>query len=196
VSFGLLPVGEANCGKSPRRTWQRSTVFRAKTVMVCCILPLFSVLLTLSSEYAFQAQQRYQAALQAGAFEAELVPVALPPRKGVAQSLTADEHPRANTTLQTLSSLSSVFIPKEGTVTAGNASGICDGAAANVVMSEKSLERYGVKPLARIASYAWSACEPEIMGIGPVASIQSALAKIGKKIDDMDIIEINEVCDC
>jgi acetyl-CoA acyltransferase 2 len=122
-----------------------------------------------------------------------MIPVCLPSRKGVAQTLEVDEHPRASTTIESLGKLPAVFIPKTGTVTAGSASGICDGGAANVVMSEQSLKQYGVKPLARIASYAWSACEPEIMGIGPVASIQAALAKIGKKIDDMDIIEINEV---
>lgn len=78
-------------------------------------------------------------------------------------------------------------------VTAANASGICDGAAANIVMSEDALKKYGVKPLVRIAGYAWSACEPEIMGIGPVVSIRNALAKVGKNIGDMDIIEVNEV---
>jgi acetyl-CoA acyltransferase 2 len=140
-----------------------------------------------------QSQQRYAKALADGAFAAELTPVTLPPKKGQPQSLEADEHPRPQTTLQSLGSLPSVFVKDTGVVTAGNASGICDGAAANVVMSEAAIKQYNVKPLARIAAYAWSACEPEIMGIGPVASIQEALKKVGKTIGDMDIIEINEV---
>jgi acetyl-CoA acyltransferase 2 len=78
-------------------------------------------------------------------------------------------------------------------VSAGNASGICDGAAANIVMSEDALAKFGVKPLARVAAYAWSACEPEIMGIGPVVAVRQALEKIGKTVGDMDIIEVNEV---
>ncbi|KAK1921183.1 acetyl-coenzyme A acyltransferase 2 [Papiliotrema laurentii] len=145
-----------------------------------------------SDEYALQSQQRYAKALADGAFAAELTPVTLPPKKGQPQSLEADEHPRPQTTLQSLGSLPSVFVKDTGVVTAGNASGICDGAAANVVMSDAAIKQYNVKPLARIAAYAWSACEPEIMGIGPVASIQEALKKVGKTIGDMDIIEINE----
>jgi acetyl-CoA acyltransferase 2 len=94
--------------------------------------------------------------------------------------------------VQSLGKLPPVFA-RDGVVTAGNASGICDGGAANVVMSEQALKDYGVKPLARVASYAWSACEPEIMGIGPVVSVQQALGKIGKTIGDMDLIEVNEV---
>ncbi|RSH84007.1 hypothetical protein EHS25_005252 [Saitozyma podzolica] len=141
--------------------------------------------------YALMTQQRYAAALSAGAFAGEIVPVSLKPKKGVPQSLETDEHPRPQSTLASLGSLASVF-QKDGTVTAGNASGICDGGAANVVMSESALGKYGVKPLARIAAYAWSACEPEIMGIGPVVSVRNALQKIGKTVNDMDIIEVNE----
>lgn len=77
-------------------------------------------------------------------------------------------------------------------VTAGNASGICDGAAANVVASEEALKRYGLKPLARIVSYGYSACEPEIMGIGPVESMKKALQRASMSMDDMDLIEVNE----
>jgi acetyl-CoA acyltransferase 2 len=139
-------------------------------------------------------QQRYASALAEGAFAAELTPVILPAKKGQPQSLDADEHPRPQTTLQSLEKLPPVFIKDSGVVTAGNASGICDGAAANIVMSENAVKQYGVKPLARIAAYAWSACEPEIMGIGPVASVREALRKVGKSVSDMDIIEVNEVC--
>ncbi|KAK6904677.1 hypothetical protein I203_105493 [Kwoniella mangroviensis CBS 8507] len=142
--------------------------------------------------FALMSQQRYAAGLAAGAFSSELVPVKLKPVKGVPQTLEADEHPRPQTSIQSLQKLSSVFIKETGVVTAGNASGICDGGAANIVMSESSLQKYGVKPLARIAAYSWSACEPEIMGIGPVVAVRNALEKIGKTVGDMDIIEVNE----
>jgi acetyl-CoA acyltransferase 2 len=141
-----------------------------------------------------QTQQRYAQALADGAFKGEITPVELPPKKGQPQSLEADEHPRAQTTTESLAKLAPVFIKGTGVVTAGNASGICDGAAANIVMSGDAAKKYGVKPLARIAAYSWSACEPEIMGIGPVVSVQEALKKIGKTVHDMDIIEVNEVC--
>ncbi len=90
---------------------------------------------------------------------------------------TTDEHPRPQTTLSSLAGLRPVFIPKTGTVTAGNASGISDGGAANVVMSEEAVKKYGVTPLARVAGYAWSACEPATMGLGPVISCQLALQR-------------------
>ncbi|RSH95226.1 hypothetical protein EHS25_000312 [Saitozyma podzolica] len=141
-------------------------------------------------DYALRSQKRYAAALADGAFSAELTSVSLQTRKGL--SILVDEHPRPQSTLESLASLSPAFIPSGGTVTAGNASGICDGAAANIVMSESSLKRYNVRPLARIASYAWSACEPGIMGIGPVAATREALRKAGKSIGEMDLLEINE----
>ncbi|KAK8844783.1 hypothetical protein IAR55_006633 [Kwoniella newhampshirensis] len=142
--------------------------------------------------FALMSQQRYGAGLAAGAFVSELVPVTLKPIKGVPQTLSADEHPRPQSTLASLEKLPPVFVKETGTVTAGNASGICDGGAANIVMSEQALGKYGVKPLARIASYSWSACEPEIMGIGPVVAVREALRKIGKTVQDMDLIEVNE----
>ncbi|WRT63170.1 uncharacterized protein IL334_000073 [Kwoniella shivajii] len=142
--------------------------------------------------YALQSQQRYGEGLAAGAFTSELIPISLKPVKGVPQTLEADEHPRPQASIASLKKLPSVFEKNTGVVTAGNASGICDGAAANIVMSESSLQTYGVKPLARIASYSWSACEPEIMGIGPVVAVRRALEKIGKTVQDMDIIEVNE----
>ncbi|KIR35560.1 acetyl-CoA acyltransferase 2 [Cryptococcus deuterogattii 99/473] len=142
--------------------------------------------------FALMSQQRYADGLAAGAFTSELTPVTLKPIKGVPQSLEADEHPRPQSTLASLQKLPSVFIKGSGVVTAGNASGICDGAAANVLMSEEAVNKYGVRPLARIASYAWSACEPEIMGIGPVVAVREALKKVGKSVGEMDIIELNE----
>ena len=102
-----------------------------------------------------------------------------------------DEHPRPQTTMQSLAKLPPVF-KKDGTVTAGNASGICDGAAANVVASEDALWKHDLKPLARIAGYGVTACEPSIMGIGPVAASKLALERAGLKMSDMDLIEVNE----
>lgn len=90
--------------------------------------------------------------------------------------MTVDEHPRPQTSLDSLAKLRPVF-EKTGTVTAGNASGISDGAAANVVVSEEAVKRYGLKPLARVAGYAWSACEPATMGMGPVESCRVALQR-------------------
>ncbi|ODN73722.1 hypothetical protein L202_07262 [Cryptococcus amylolentus CBS 6039] len=142
--------------------------------------------------YALMSQTRYAEALSSGAFSSELTSIPLKPLKSIPQSISSDEHPRPQTTLSSLSKLPSVFIPKTGVVTAGNASGICDGAAANVVMSENAVKKWGVEPLVRVAGYAWSACEPEIMGIGPVVSVREALKKAGKGLGDMDIIEVNE----
>ncbi|KAI9633252.1 putative acetyl-coenzyme A acyltransferase 2 [Dioszegia hungarica] len=141
--------------------------------------------------YALQSQERYAAGLSAGAFSSELTPVALRPSRKGPSSLTADEHPRPQSNAASLAKLSPVFA-RDGVVTAANASGICDGAAANVVMSEEAMKRFGVTPLVRVAGYAWSACEPEIMGIGPVVSVRKALERVGKTIGDMDIIEVNE----
>ncbi|SNX84929.1 probable ERG10 - acetyl-CoA C-acetyltransferase, cytosolic [Melanopsichium pennsylvanicum] len=140
--------------------------------------------------YALQTQQRYQAALADGAFKDEIVPVEIKSKKST-ETFTADEHPRAKTTVESLAKLPSVF-KKEGTVSAGNASGICDGAAANVIVSEKAVKEFGLKPLARILSYGVTACEPSIMGIGPVEASKLALSRAGLKVSDMDLIEVNE----
>ncbi|WVO15105.1 hypothetical protein L204_102749 [Cryptococcus depauperatus] len=142
--------------------------------------------------YALMSQQRYSEGLKGGAFASELVPVALKPVKGVPQFLQADEYPRPQSTLVSLGKLPSVFVKSTGVVTAGNASGICDGAAANIIMSKEALDKWGIRPLARIAGYAWSACEPEIMGIGPVVAVKEALKNAGKLLADMDMIDINE----
>ncbi|CAO1617907.1 unnamed protein product [Parajaminaea phylloscopi] len=141
-------------------------------------------------QFALQSQQRFAKGLEEGAFTGEIAPVEVPIKK-TSETMTADEHPRAKTTIESLTKLPSVF-KKEGAVTAGNASGICDGGAANIVASEEALKRYGLKPLARIVSYAYSACEPSIMGIGPVKSIQLALERAGMTLDQMDFVEVNE----
>lgn len=106
--------------------------------------------------------------------------------------MTVDEHPRGKTTIESLNKLPSVF-KKEGTVTAGNASGICDGAAANVIASEAAIKEQNLKPLARIVSYGVTACEPSIMGIGPVEAIKLAMSRAGGlTMQDIDLWEVNE----
>jgi acetyl-CoA acyltransferase 2 len=106
--------------------------------------------------------------------------------------MTTDEHPRGKTTIESLAKLPSVF-KKNGTVTAGNASGICDGAAANIIASEEAVKEQGLKPLARIVSYGVTACEPSIMGIGPVEAIKLALSRSGGlTMQDIDLFEVNE----
>lgn len=141
-------------------------------------------------EYALQSQTRWAEAQKAGAFKDEIVPVEVKVKKDTVVFDT-DEHPRPQTTMQSLAKLPPVF-KKDGTVTAGNASGICDGAAANVVASEDALWKHDLKPLARIAGYGVTACEPSIMGIGPVAASKLALERAGLKMSDMDLIEVNE----
>lgn len=143
--------------------------------------------------YALQSQTRWAKAQSEGAFRDEITPVSVKVKRAV-ESFEVDEHPRPQTTLASLAKLPSVFEKDTGTVTAGNASGIGDGAAANVIVSEEALKRYGIKPLARIVSYGISAVDPTIMGIGPVEAIKIALQRANLKLDDMDLIDVNEVC--
>lgn len=126
--------------------------------------------------------------LDAGAFADEIVPISLPSRKKGAdpEIFSIDEHPRPQTTVASLGKLPTVF-KKGGIVTAGTASGIADGAAANVVVSQKAVDEYGLKPLAKVLAYHVVAVEPSIMGIGPVEAIRGALGKAGLKIEDIDV---------
>ncbi|KAG0228116.1 3-ketoacyl-CoA thiolase, mitochondrial [Actinomortierella wolfii] len=141
-------------------------------------------------EYALSSQQRWAAAHKAGRFNAEIVPVEYKVKKAV-EVLSHDEHARPNTTLEGLAKLPPVF-KKDGTVSAGNASGIADGAGAVVVASEQAVKEHGLKPLAKVVSYHVTAVDPSIMGIGPVTAIQGALKKAGLGLNDMDLVEINE----
>ncbi|KAJ3015752.1 3-ketoacyl-CoA thiolase, mitochondrial [Thoreauomyces humboldtii] len=142
-------------------------------------------------EFALQSQQRWAKAHAAGIFDAEVEPVEIKTRKGV-ELFTKDEHPRPSTTIESLAKLGSVFIKETGTVTAGNASGICDGAASLVVASEDAVKSHSLKPLARIVSWHYSGVDPNIMGIGPVPAVKGALKKAGLELKDMGIIELNE----
>ena len=140
-------------------------------------------------EYALLSQQRAYTAIKEGVFKEEIVPVKVKTRQG-AGVFAVDEHPRA-TTIDELSALKPVFM-KEGTVTAGNSSGINDGASAAVIMSADRAKSLGLKPLARILSTVTVGCEPEIMGIGPIYAIPKAIKLAGLKKSDVDYYEINE----
>ncbi|MFH1538904.1 MAG: acetyl-CoA C-acetyltransferase [bacterium] len=142
-------------------------------------------------ELAFTSHRRACKAIEDGKFKDEIVPVPVKQRKGDPKMVDTDEHPRADTTMEQLAKLKTVF-KKDGTVTAGNSSGINDGAAAVVLMSAKKAESLGVKPLARIVSHAAAGCEPELMGYGPVPATKKALERAGMTLDQMELIEINE----
>ena len=142
-------------------------------------------------ELALASQQKAEAAIKSGRFKDEIVPVPIPQQKGGTGVFDTDEHPRFGTTLDALAKLKPAFDPK-GTVTAGNASGINDGAAIIIVMSEEKAASLGLKPMAFIRAYASSGVDPAIMGIGPVRASQKALAKAGWTVADLELIEANE----
>ncbi len=141
-------------------------------------------------QMALASQQKAEAAIASGAFKAEIVPVTIKSKKGDTV-IDTDEHPRAGTTLEALAKLRPAF-DKDGTVTAGNASGINDGAAAVVLMSAETAKKHGLKPLARIASWATAGVDPAIMGSGPIPATELALKKAGWQVADLDLIEANE----
>ncbi|MEM5818845.1 MAG: acetyl-CoA C-acetyltransferase, partial [Desulfitobacterium hafniense] len=140
---------------------------------------------------ALRSQNRAEAAIQSGLFDEEIVPVEIPQKKGEPLVFSQDEFPRFGTTADTLTKLRPAF-KKEGTVTAGNASGINDGAAAVVVMSKEKAEELGLAVLAKITSWASAGVDPLIMGTGPIPATRKALAKAGLTIADIDLVEANE----
>lgn len=142
-------------------------------------------------EYAFNSQRKYQRALEKGRFRREIVPVFVPYPKGDTALFDADEPPRLSS-MEKLASIKPAFQPVDGTVTAGNSSGINDGAAAVLVVSEEALKRYNLKPLARIVSSAVAGVDPALMGLGPVPATQKALLRAGLTVNDLDLIELNE----
>ena len=141
--------------------------------------------------FAARSQARAVAAQENGTLAAEIVPVTIPQRRGDPVVVEKDEHPRAGTTVEKLAGLPTPF-REGGTVTAGNASGVNDGAAAMFVASEKAVADYGLKPVARVVGMATAGVPPRIMGIGPAPASEKLLARLGLKIDDMDVIELNE----
>jgi acetyl-CoA C-acetyltransferase len=140
--------------------------------------------------FALASQQKAAAAIREGRFKDEVVPVVIKGRKGDV-TVEIDEHPKADTTPESLAKIRPAF-KKDGTVTAGNASGINDGAAAVVLMTAEEAERRGVTPLARIASWATAGVDPQIMGTGPIPASRKALEKAGWKPQDLDLVEANE----
>ncbi|HYE13909.1 MAG TPA: thiolase family protein, partial [Pyrinomonadaceae bacterium] len=144
-------------------------------------------------EYALRSQQRAAAAIDGGRFDDEITPVEVKGRKGETTHFSRDEHPRAGTNIESLRKLPPVF-SKDGTVTAGNSSGITDGAAAVVVIGEEALKAAGgrVRPLARIVDYEFAGVAPEIMGIGPVPAVRRLLERRKLTLDGIDLVELNE----
>ena len=141
--------------------------------------------------YAAESQRRAESAIKAGLFRDEIVPVQIPQKKGDPIAFDTDEYPRAGTTAEKLAGLKPAF-KKDGTVTAGNASGINDGAAALVVATAERAARLGRKPLARILSFASTGVDPAIMGMGPVPAVKKALDRARLKASDIDLFELNE----
>jgi acetyl-CoA C-acetyltransferase len=140
---------------------------------------------------ALTSHQRAVAAIAAGRFKDQIVPVEIASRKGPTVFDT-DEHPRADTTLESLSKMKPAFKKEGGCVTAGNASGINDGAAAVMLATEAAVKRLNLTPLARLVGYAHAGVEPELMGIGPVPATRAVLERTGLKVSDLDVIEANE----
>lgn len=140
---------------------------------------------------AVESHKRASAAIREGRFKSQIVPIVTKGKKGDVVFDT-DEHPRADATLEDMAKLKPVFVKDNGTVTAGNASGINDGAAALVLMERATADKRGVQPLGRLVAYAHAGVDPKYMGIGPVPASRTALARAGLKIDQMDVIEANE----
>ncbi|XP_043074556.1 acetyl-CoA acetyltransferase, cytosolic [Puntigrus tetrazona] len=143
-------------------------------------------------QFAVTSQNRTEAAQKAGHFHQEIVPVTVPSRKGPVE-VKADEFPRHGSNVDAMSKLKPCFVKDgSGTVTAGNASGINDGAAATVLMSQSEAQRRGLKPMARITAWAQAGLDPSVMGTGPIPAIRKAVDKAGWKLDEVDLFEINE----
>jgi acetyl-CoA C-acetyltransferase len=151
----------------------------------------YSILREEQDEFALASQQKMAAAMADGRFDGQIVPITIPVRKGEPIVFKKDEHPRPQTTMDALTKLQTAFL-QGGTVTAGSSSGLNDAAAALVIMSREKAQELGVKPMAVIREQAIAGVDPNIMGIGPVPAVRKVLERSGLKLDDMDLIEINE----
>jgi acetyl-CoA C-acetyltransferase len=151
----------------------------------------YGILRAEQDAYAAESQRRAARANESGRFADEIAPVEIAGRKGTTR-VEKDEHPRPDTTVEALAKLPPVFDPENGTVHAGNSSGITDGAAALVLGSEEEANKSGVEPLARVLAWTSAGVDPARMGIGPVPAIKAILQKAGKKLSDVDLVELNE----
>jgi len=142
--------------------------------------------------FALESQQRAVAAIDAGRFDGQIVPVEVPQRRGDPVVVARDEHPRGDTSLEALAKLRPAFRPEGGSVTAGNSSGINDGASAVLVVEAERARALGLRPMARVLSTAIAGVDPAVMGIGPVPATRKALARAGIEVGDLDLVELNE----
>ncbi|HPI39552.1 MAG TPA: acetyl-CoA C-acyltransferase [Pseudobdellovibrionaceae bacterium] len=143
-----------------------------------------------SDLYSYQSQMRFKKAEEAGVFKSEITPVVLQDKKG-SLTIDKDEHPRRDAEIEKIRAMKPLF-KKEGVVTAASASGIVDGAAFSLLTTATQAQKWGVKPLAKVLGWSAVGCDPKIMGIGPVAAIQSVLKKLNMNLNQMDIVEVNE----
>ncbi|HOT30802.1 MAG TPA: acetyl-CoA C-acyltransferase, partial [Petrotogaceae bacterium] len=141
-------------------------------------------------DFALASQQKAKQAIESGRFSDEIAPYELKVKKDIVY-FAKDEHPRYDTTADSLAKLKPAFLP-DGTVTAGNASGINDGASALILAGEEAVQKYGLKPLAEILSYAQAGVDPSVMGLGPYPAIKKALEKAGLNLKDIQLLELNE----
>ncbi len=150
----------------------------------------FGVTREAQDAFALRSQAKASAAQKAGVFDREIVPVTIPARKGDPVVVDRDEHPR-ETSMEALAKLKPIVKP-DGTVTAGNASGVNDGACALILASEAAAKRHGLVPIARVVGVQTAGCAPRVMGIGPVPATQKLLARLGMRVDQLDVVELNE----
>jgi acetyl-CoA acetyltransferase family protein len=143
-------------------------------------------------EFAVRSHQRAIAAIDSGRFKQEIVPVAIPQKKGDPKIVDTDERPRRDTTMESLAKLKPAFKKEGGTVTAGNSSGLNDGAAALLIMSAERAKALNLKPLARIVTSASAGVPPRVMGYGPIPATRKALQRAGLKMKDIGLVEVNE----
>jgi acetyl-CoA C-acetyltransferase len=155
------------------------------------VAKLYTITREEQDAFAVDSQRKAIAAIEAGYFKSQIVPVEIKSRKGTVVFDT-DEHPKAGTTLESLATLKPAFLKENGTVTPGNASGLNDGAAACVLMEAGAASRAGRAPLARLVTYAVAGVDPSVMGVGPIPAVKLALQRAGLTLDQMDVIESNE----
>lgn len=188
--------GGARFGKPPKLVdtlWESLTDSYCKTPMAVTAENLaekYGITRDDCDQYAIQSQQRWAAAQESGGFADEMAPIEVKTRKGMV-TVDKDEHPRPTTTMETLAKLPPVF-KKDGVVTAGNASGICDGAGALVLVDGEWAKGRGLKPLAKLLQWGIAGVEPTLMGIGPAPAIRSALERAGLEKDQIDWFDVNE----